>query len=441
MPNPGGRLVELAWFILAMVSALLLLALPVAFALVLTAVLSIGWIGGINLMIVPQQLFGAVDSLLLLAIPFFLLAGDLMTAGGLTTRLLRLTNALLGRFRGGLAMSNVASAVFMSGISGSAVADTSALGRVLIPAMIREGYSPGFAAALTAAANIVGPIFPPSIAFVIIGVLTNLSISKLFLAGVIPGLLYGLVMLLLAWGISVKRGYPVHGKPPKGEIGRAALAAFWALLMPVLIIAGIRSGVFNVTECSAIAVLYAWIVGALIYRELTWTGFVEALRRTVRTTSVIMIVIAGAQAVAWLLAYQSIPQQIADALLAASRSPWVFLLIVNLLLLFIGTFMENGPAMVMLVPVLFPIAAKLGIDPYHFSMIVSVNLILGLITPPVAICLSLGSVIAGCKPSEAARDLAVFDCRDRGADADHFCAGDLLVAAIGAGRAVAVDSF
>jgi tripartite ATP-independent transporter DctM subunit len=399
---------ELAWVILIVVSALLLLAVPVAFALTLTAVLAIAWIGKIPFMIVPQQLFGAVDSLLLLAIPFFLLAGDLMTAGGLTTRLLRLSNALLGRFRGGLAMSNVASAVFMSGISGSAVADTSALGRVLIPAMIKEGYSPGFAAALTASANIVGPIIPPSIAFVIIGVLTNLSISKLFLAGVIPGILYGSVMMFMAWSISVKRGYPVHGKAPKGEIWAATRSAFWALLMPLLIIVGIRTGVFNVTECSAISVLYALVVGGLIYRELSWSDLRVALLRTARTTAVIMVVIGGAQAVAWLLAYQNIPQSIAEVMLATSQSPWTFLLIVNLLLLFIGTFMENGPAMVMLVPVLFPIAAKLGIDPYHFSMIVSVNLILGLITPPVAICLSLSSVIAGCRPAEAAREVWPF---------------------------------
>ncbi len=399
---------DLAWFILVVVSALLLLAIPVAFALALTAILAIVWIGKIPLMIVPQQLFGAVDSLLLLSIPFFLLAGDLMTAGGLTTRLLRLTNALLGRFRGGLAMSNVASAVFMSGISGSAVADTSALGRVLIPAMIKEGYSPGFAAALTASANIVGPIIPPSIAFVIIGVLTNLSISKLFLAGVLPGIAYGLVMLFMAWYMSVRRGYPVHGKAPKGELWAATRAAFWALLMPVMIIAGIRSGVFNVTECSAVAVLYALVVGGLIYRELSWAALWQALHRTARTTAVIMIVIAGAQAVSWLLAYQNIPQSIAEAMLAATRNPLLFLLIVNLFLLFIGTFMENGPAMVMLVPVLFPIAQKLGIDPYHFSMIVSINLVLGLITPPVAICLSLGSVIAGCRPSEAAREVWPF---------------------------------
>lgn len=399
---------DLAWLILAVVSALLLVAVPVAFALTLTAIAGILWVGNINLAIVPQQLFGAVDSLLLLSIPFFLLAGDLMTAGGLTTRLLRLTNALLGRYRGGLAMSNVASAVFMSGISGSAVADTSALGRVLIPAMIKEGYSPGFAAALTASANIVGPIIPPSIAFVIIGVLTNLSISKLFIAGVLPGVLYGLAMLALAWWISVRRGYPVHGKPAKGELWAATVSAFWALMMPVLILAGIRTGVFNITECSAVAVLYALVVGGLVYRELTWKSLVEALRRTARTTAVIMIVIAGAQVVSWLLAYQNIPQTIAEAMLAATHSPWVFLLFVNVFLLFIGTFMENGPAMVMLVPVLFPIATKLGIDPYHFAMIVSVNLVLGLITPPVAICLSLSAMIAGCKSSEAAREVWPF---------------------------------
>ena len=399
---------ELAIVLGTSLTVLMLLAVPVAFALILSAVITLLWVGGINLMIVPQQVMGGIDNLLLLAIPFFLLAGDLMTAGGMTDRLLALTNAILGRFRGGLAMSNVASAVFMSGISGSAVADTSALGRVLIPAMIKEGYGAGFAAALTAASNIIGPIIPPSIVFVMIGVLTNLSITQLFLAGALPGLLYGSAMMAMAWGISRRRGYPVHGKSSAAEVWRALRAASWALLMPVLIIGGIRTGVFNVTECSAVAVLYALFVGGVVYRKLPLKVLVECLVRTARTTAVVMVVIGAAQSVSWMLAYQNIPQQLADLMVSATQSPWVFLLLVNVFLLLVGTFLENGPALVMLVPVLYPIAAKLGIDPIHFSIVVSLNLVIGLITPPVAICLSIGALIAEIPQREATREVIPF---------------------------------
>ena len=386
----------------------LLAAVPVAFSLMMAGTLAIVWLGDINLLIVPQQVIGGIDNLLLLAIPFFLLAGDLMNSGGITVRLLDFTNALVGRFRGGLALSNVASATFMSGISGSAVADTSALGRVLIPAMVRAGYGRGFAAALTAAANIVGPIIPPSITFVLIGVLTNLSITKLFLAGIVPGILYSVAMAITAYTISRRRGYPVHAAASFGEIGRAFRKAIWALLMPVLILVGIRSGVFNITECSAIAVLYALVVGRFVYRELTLASIGQALVRTGRATAIIMIVLGGAQVVAWLLAYQNIPQAVADAMLAAIERPWLFLLAVNVLLLLVGTFMENGPALVILTPVLYPIAAKFGIDPYHFSMIVAVNLVLGLITPPVAISLSIGAVISGAPSREVTREVIPF---------------------------------
>ncbi len=399
---------ELSIVLALSLTVLLLLAVPVAFALVLSTIAAILWTGGINLMIVPQQVLGGIDSLLLLSIPFFLLAGDLMTVGGITNRLLDFTNALLGRFRGGLAMSNVACAVVMSGISGSAVADTSAIGRVLIPAMVKEGYSPGFSAALTGAANIVGPIIPPSIVFVIIGVLTNLSITDLFMAGVVPGLLYGAVIMAVAYVISVRRGYPVHARASGREIWLTFRAAFWALMMPLLIIAGIRTGVFNVTECSAVAVIYALLVGGLIYRELTWTTIGQSLVRTARMTAVIMLIIGGAQAVSWLLAYQNIPQQLADLILATTRNPMMFLLLVNILLLLIGTFLENGPALVMLAPVLYPIAIKLGIDPIHFSMIVSLNLVLGLITPPVAISLSIGALIARVPASVVTREVVPF---------------------------------
>ena len=388
--------------------ACLLLALPVAFSLLLAGALTIVWLGDIPLMAVPQQVVGGIDSLLLLAIPFFLLAGDLMNSGGMTQRLLDFANALVGRFRGGLALSNVAAATFMSGISGSAVADTSALGRVLIPAMAKAGYSRGFAAALTAAANIVGPIIPPSITFVLIGVLTNLSITKLFLAGILPGILYSLAMAATAYGISRRRGYPVHQGGGWADLARTFRTAFWALMMPVFILVGIRSGIFNVTECSAMAVLYALLVGRFVYRELTLAQIGQALVRTGRATAIIMIVLGGAQVVAWLLAYQNVPQAVADWMLSTIGQAWIFLLAANLLLLAVGTFMENGPALVILVPVLYPIAAKFGIDPYHFSMIVGLNLVLGLITPPVAISLSIVSVIAGAPQREVTREVWPF---------------------------------
>ena len=386
----------------------LLLAVPVAFSLVITGTVGMLWVGDIPLMAVPQQVITGVDSLLLLAIPFFLLAGDLMNSGGITQRLLDFTNALVGRFRGGLALSNVASATIMSGISGSAVADTSALGRVLIPAMVKEGYHRGFAAALTGVANIVGPIIPPSITFVLIGVLTNLSITKLFMAGILPGILYSIAIAITAYVICRKRGYPARAPASAAQVWSTFKRSFWALMMPVFILAGIRTGIFNVTECSAMAVLYAIVVGGFVYRELKPSDVFGALIRTGRATAVLMIVLGGAQVVAWLLAYQDIPQAVADWMLGAVHYPWLFLIVVNLLLLAVGTFMENGPALVILAPVLYPIAAKFGIDPYHFSMIVGLNLVLGLITPPVAISLSIGAVIANAPSREVTREAMPF---------------------------------
>jgi tripartite ATP-independent transporter DctM subunit len=387
---------------------LLLLAVPVAFALILAAVIAVVFVGGIDLMIIPQQVYTGIDSFLLLAIPLFLLAGELMTVGGMTDRLLAFSNSLFGRYRGGLAMSNVASATFMSGISGSAVADTGALGKVLIPAMVKAGYDRGFAAALTGCANVVGPIIPPSITFILISVLTNLSPLRLFIAAVIPGLLYSAAMMIVAVVISRRRKYPVHHKAYPGELRLTFRRALWALAMPVLLLAGIRTGVFNVTESAAAAVVYALFVGGIVHRELDLRKIWRALVGSARTTAVILVILGGAQIVSWFLAYENAPQRIADAMLAIAESPVAFLLLVNVLLIVVGTFMENGPALVLLCPVLYPVAAKFGVDPYHFSMIVGINLVIGLITPPVAICLSIGALIARAPPREVTREAMPF---------------------------------
>lgn len=389
-------------------ACLLLLAVPVAFALVLSATIAVIFVGDIDLMIVPQQVYQGLDSFLLLAIPLFLLAGELMSLGGMTDRLLGFSNALFGRYRGGLAMSNVASATLMSGISGSAIADTSALGKVLIPSMIKAGYGRGFSAALTAAANVVGPIIPPSITFLLISVLTGLSPLKLFVAAVVPGVMYAAAMMLVAVVISRRRGYPTAEKVNAAGILRAFWRAIWALAMPVLLIGGIRLGVFNVTEASAVAVVYALFVGLVVHRELDWTKLWQALVGSARATAVVMIILGGAQIVSWFLAYEQAPQRIAEWMVGSIATPILFLLAVNLLLILIGTFMENGPALVLLCPVLYPVAAKFGIDPYHFSMIMGINLLIGLITPPVAISLSISALIARAPSDEVNREVLPF---------------------------------
>lgn len=388
---------------------LMLLGVPIGLAIISGAALTIAtMMPGTNLMIVPQQVFGGIDSFTLLAIPCFLLAGSLMAEGGMTQRLLRFANAILGRFSGGLAMSNVLSATFFAGISGSAVADTSAIGRVLIPAMIRDGYHPGFAAAVNAAANVMAPIIPPSIAFIVIGVLTNQSITQLFLAGIVIGLVYALAMLVIAAWISRRRNYPRYDKLPPGELRRSFTGAILALFMPIFIIGGIRAGVFNVTECSAVAVLYALLVGAVIYRELTWKKFFGCLVSTAHLTAVIMLIIGAARIFSWVLGYTGLPQQIGDAILSVTEDPLLFLVLVNLLLLVVGMFMEANAALIMLVPVLFPVAQHLGIDQLHFSVVMVVNLCIGLITPPVGLCLNLSSLMAGVKLEQGTREVLPF---------------------------------
>lgn len=386
----------------AAVFTLMLLAVPIGFAIITGCILVLLWLGGINLMVVPQSVFGGIDSFSLLAIPFFMLAGSLMTAGGMTERLLDFANAVLGRFRGGLAMSGVLASTLFAGISGSAVADTSALGRVLIPAMKKSGYSPAFAAGSIAAANVVAPIIPPSIPFIVLGVLTNQSITTLFLAAVLPGLVYSAAMLFLTWWISRANDYPVHGRSSLQEVRQAFGRAFFALMLPVFILFGIRTGIFNITECSAVAVVYALLVGTFVHRKITPRVFLDCLVSSARTTAVIMIIVGAARLFSWLLAYVHIPQNVANFILATIEEPLVFLLAVNILLLVVGMFMEANAALVMLAPVLFPIAVQLGIDPIHFSVVFVLNLCIGLITPPVGLCLNITSLMANISLERAA---------------------------------------
>lgn len=400
---------DLLAVLLAAMLGLMAIGVPIAFAILAggTAAIML-FIPGARLMIVPQQLYGGIDSFTLLAIPCFLLAGSLMTEGGLTRRLIGFANALMGRFRGGLALSNILAAGVFAGISGSAVADTSALGRVMIPAMIREGYAPGFAAAVNASANVMAPIIPPSIAFIVLGVLTGQSITRLFMAGIVIGVLYGLAMMVIAALIAARRNYPVHEASGRAEIAARFREALPALMMPVLIIAGIRTGVFNVTECSAVAVAYALFCGAVLYRELGMRELTTALVSTARTTAVIMIIVGAARLFSWILGYAGLPARIAAFLLEVTSEPALFLLLVNALLLIVGMFLEANAALIMLVPVLFPAAQALGVDQTHLSVVTVVNLCIGLITPPVGLTLNLSALIAEVPLGAAIREVLPF---------------------------------
>lgn len=386
---------------------LILIGMPLGFAIIMASIGTI-WMSGINPVIIAQRLYSGMDSFTLLAIPFFLLAGALMSRGGMTQRLVDFANALVGRFHGGLAMSNVVASTFFSGISGSAVADTSMLGRIFIPAMEKEGYARGFSVAVTSASSVVAPIIPPSIAFIVYGVISGVSIVELFVAGLVPGVAFSVAALAYIVMASRRRGYRVHAPVPLSVVTQTFVRAIAAIIMPVLILLGIVTGVFTVTECSAIAVGYALVVGLGIYRELTLRGILEALREAAHTTAVIMIIVGAAQLFAWQLAYAQVPQQAVSLITALSENPLVFLLMINLLLLFVGTFMEANAAMVMLVPVLHPVGVALGIDPVQLGIVIVVNLCLGLITPPIGLSLAVACKIANLPIERGMRDILPF---------------------------------
>lgn len=392
----------------AIIIFLILIGTPLGFAIII-ACLSIIWIdGGINPVIISQRLFAGMDSFTLLAIPFFLLAGSLMSSTGMTTRLIDFANALVGRFAGGLAMSNIVASTFFSGISGSAVADTSVFGRIFIPEMVRLGYGRSFSVAVTAASSVVAPIIPPSIGFIVYGVITEQSIIKLFLAGVIPGAIFSFAALAITWRLAKTRNYPVHKSTGPDELRRSFRGAAPALFLPVFILVGIFSGAFTVTECSAIAVVYALVVGALVYRELTFKRMLSSLRETAEMTSVIMIIVGAAKLFAWLLAHAEVPQAAVAWITSLGGDPLVFLLMVNILMLLIGTFMEANAAMVMLVPILHPAGMALGVDPTQLGVIIVVNLCLGLITPPIGLCLNVACKLGDLPLEKSLKDIAPF---------------------------------
>lgn len=386
---------------------LIFLGVPVAFSLGLASLLYL-FLAEIPLNIIPQRMFGGLNSFVLLCIPGFILAGNLMNAGGITERIIKFANDLFGHIRGGLGLANVGASMGFAGISGTALADTASIGSILIPAMKKEGYGAGFSAAVTASSSTVGPIIPPSLPMIIVGTLASLSIGDLFLAGAVPGILLGLGLMIPTYLISVKRKYPKGERQSVKTIGKSFVGAFWALLMTVIILYGILGGFFTPTEASIIAVLYAFVIGIFVYKELPIKKIPEIMLSSMTATASIMLLVGFANLFGWIMVREQIPQLVAESILGISTNAIIVILLINLLLLFVGTFMETIAALVILFPVLLPVATTVGMDPIQFGVMMVLNLVIGLVTPPVGVCLFVASQIGKVSIGKTARELLPF---------------------------------
>lgn len=377
---------------------LLLLSVPVGFALIISSLLTI-LLADITLpfSLLTQVLITANDSFPLMAIPFFILAGVLMGRGGVSERLLNIASSFVGHYRGGFAIAAILTAMFFSAISGSGPATVAAIGTIMIPAMVKRGYSKLFATALIAAAGTIGIVIPPSIPLVIYGVSSGTSIGDLFMAGIIPGILMGLSLMIWAVLHARKENYQTDPRATWKERLQAINRGKGAILMPVVILGGIYGGIFTPTEAAVVAVVYGLVLSFIFYRELTWKETIAVVYDSAITTGSIMLIVAAAAIFGRILALEQIPSDVAQGMMSLTTNPIIFLLMVNLLLLIIGTFMETIAAVIILTPVLLPLSAEMGLDPIHFGIIMIVNLSIGFITPPLGLNLFVASGISGLK--------------------------------------------
>ncbi|ABM34002.1 TRAP transporter large permease [Paracidovorax citrulli] len=394
------------------VSALLLMALgfPVAFALAMSAAIAVFVGGRYPQLIVFKEMFTGIDSFPLMAVPFFILAAEIMSGGALTVVLLRFAAQFVGHLRGGLGHANILSLTLFSGISGSALADAAGPGSMMVKMMDKAGYSRAYAAALTASTAIVGPIIPPSIIMIIYALQDEqVSVGALFIAGFAPGILIAVAMAIVNWRVCVQRDYRSREPRPGGrEMLANSIRAIPALMLVVLILVGIRFGIFTPTEASVVAVFYALVCGKWIYRTLEWKALPHIAARSALLTASVLLVVAASAAFAWVLTVEGVPQRLAETIVGWNLSPVTFLIAVNILLLLFGIFMEPLPGVMILVPILAPISAALGIDPIHFAMVVIVNLTLGMITPPVGGLLFVTSVATKVPLAALTRELPPF---------------------------------
>jgi len=374
---------------------LLLAGMPIVFAMGLASAAFLVFAGGgIPLTVIPHQMVAGIDNFPLLAIPFFFLAGELMNAAGITQRLVAFATALVGHIRGGLAYVVIVTNVIMAGFSGTALADASATGSVLIPAMKRQGYHAAFSAAITAAAATIGPIIPPSIPMIIYAVVAEVSVGSLFLAGVFPGLLMGAYLFAVVYLISRRRAYPVQARSTWRELVTAIRRASWALMAPVIILGGIVSGVVTPTEAGVLAVMYSLAVGFGVHRELKVRDLPGVFCRTAVGTAVIMIIVGASGVMGWLVANMRIGETVVSGVTALTQNPWMILLLMNLFFLIVGCLMDPLAGMLIFIPVFMPLIKHVHIDPVHFGLVVVLNLMIGLLTPPVGYLLFMSAEMA-----------------------------------------------
>jgi C4-dicarboxylate transporter DctM subunit len=394
--------------LLAGLVAFLLLNIPIAFSLLLTSIIYLVVKGDVPLIVVAQRVVAGTDHYLLLAIPFFFLAAEIMSAGGIMERLVRFSLVLVGHIRGGLAHMAVVANMLLAGVSGSAVADAAGLGRILVDMMRKGGCGNGFSAAITGAAATIGPVIPPSIPFVVYGSIAGVSIGNLFLAGVVPGLLMGFFLMAAAWVVSKRRGYPLQPRASVRTVATEGWHAIPVLLLPAIILGGILSGVFTPTEAAAVASAYAFVLSKFVMRTLTWAELGAVLVKVGRDTARLMFIIAAGSLFAWILAREGVPQAVAAGFLDISREPWLVLLLINLLLLLLGCFLEPIVILILVVPILAPLVGEIGVDLVQFGVIVTLNLMIGLITPPVGTIMFIMMGIANLRMEEFVREVLPF---------------------------------
>jgi C4-dicarboxylate transporter DctM subunit len=396
--------------LLALVATMLVLfgiGMPVAFAMGVTGLIFV-IAGDVPLVLIPNRMLAGVDSFVLMAVPFFLLAGSLMNTGGITRRLVEFASALVGHLRGGLSHVAVVANMIMAGMSGSATADAAGTGAFLIPAMEKGGYPRAYAAAVVGAASTIGPIIPPSVPFVIFGAMAGVSVGRLFLGGAVPGVLMGIFLMIACYLVARRRGYGIGTRATRNEVWRSFRRAFLALMFPVIILGGILGGIFTPTEAAVIAVIYALILGLFVYREMRLADLPKIFLEVGINTGVVMFIVSCSTAMSWILSREQAGQALTHAMLQFSSTPWVILLLVNILILILGCVLELFVIMVLMVPILIPLMKAIAVDPVHFGVFFTLNLMIGLLTPPVGMVMYVVCSIGRVTMMDFAREVWPF---------------------------------
>ena len=383
--------------------------IPIAFSLGLSTMFTAFYVG-LPPMVVMQQMVKGINSFSLMAIPFFIIAGEIMGQGGISDRLIKFSNVIIGWMRGGLAMVNILASMFFGGISGSSVADVSSIGSIMISMMEKKGFDKDYSINVTITSSVQGIIIPPSHNMIIYSLAAGggISVAKLFLGGIVPGVLLGIALMILSYAIAVKRDYPREEKVSFKEALRITRDSILGLLTAVIIIGGVTTGVFTATESAAIAAVYAFIITFFVYRDIPISKFVDILRSSLSTLAMVVAIIATSSAFAWMMSYLQVPAMITDALLDLSNNPIIIMLLVNLILLFLGTIMDMAPLILIATPILLPVVRSIGMDPITFGVVMMLNLGVGLLTPPVGSTLFVGCSIGNAPIEKIAKSLMPF---------------------------------